>query len=471
MNRTDIQHLISPSALPYLKNSKMIQVSSYDTSGGDMDMINIPAGKKATILDVEGPGMIVRIWFSIKSHDPYYLRRTVLRMFWDNEQKPSVEVPIGDFFGCGFKYTRYSSQYLGMTGDGFVCYFPMPFERQARIEILNDTRYDLQGLSYQVNYQKFEGALEQDVAYFHAFWNRSVSTRYDSNYTLLKTEGKGHLVGVNLNIQSYDGNLDFLYGDEMIYVDGEKKPSIRGTGTADFFSGGLNFSSGSYNTPFNGLIYKNDSLGQISAYRLFISDQISFKKNIRVTIEHGHGNKLTADYSSTVYWYHMETHAPVTSLTKPGQRIPLRIVKPTGLIEAEALQLKSGGLRSKIMDMSDEGADWSGNRQLFIEARNSTDFELILSGVKQGSYYVDLYFTVGPVYGNADVYVNSIKSGSLYGYSPYLLPQGKIRLEGSPTAEGLINLKFRITGKDTSSNGYNVGIDGVYLTPILSKPL
>ena len=299
----------------------MIQVSSYDTSGGDMDMINIPAGKKATILDVEGPGMIVRIWFSIKSSDPYYLRRTVLRMFWDNEQKPSVEVPIGDFFGCGFKYTRYSSQYLGMTGDGFVCYFPMPFERQARIEILNDTRYDLQGLSYQVNYQKFEGALEQDVAYFHAFWNRSVSTRYDSNYTLLKTEGKGHLVGVNLNIQSYDGNLDFLYGDEMIYVDGEKKPSIRGTGTADFFSGGLNFSSGSYNTPFNGLIYKNDSLGQISAYRLFISDQISFKKNIRVTIEHGHGNKLTADYSSTVYWYHMETHSPVTSLTKPGQRI------------------------------------------------------------------------------------------------------------------------------------------------------
>lgn len=471
VNRTDIQHLISPSALPYLKNSKMIQVSSYDTSGGNQDRITIPAGKKATILDVEGPGMIVRIWFSVESPDPYYLRRLVLRMFWDNETKPSVEVPIGDFFGCGYKYVGYASQYLGMTGNGFVCYFPMPFERQARIEILNETRYEVPGLFYQINYQKFEGALDSDVAYFHAFWNRSVTTRYDSNYTLLKTEGKGHVVGVNMNIQSYDGTLDFLDGDEMIYVDGEKKPSIRGTGTADFFSGGLNFSAGTYNTPFNGLIFKDDSAGQVSAYRLFISDQISFKKNIRVTMEHGHGNKRTADYSSTIYWYHMESHAPVPALPRAGQRIPLRMVKPAGMVEAESLTIHSGGLRSNVMDMSDEGADWSGNHQLFIETRNQTDFELLITGKKPGKYVVDLYYTVGPVYGNADVYVNGARSGSILGYSPYLLPMGKIRLEGSPTSDGVINLKFRITGKDPSSNGFNVGIDGVFLSPISSNKL
>ena len=101
-NRADIQLLLSPAALPYLKSSKLIQVSSYDTSGGNRDRITIDPGKKITIFDVDGPGMIARIWFAIDSRDPYFLRRVVIRIFWDDENRPSVEVPLGDFFGCGF---------------------------------------------------------------------------------------------------------------------------------------------------------------------------------------------------------------------------------------------------------------------------------------------------------------------------------------------------------------------------------
>ena len=119
--RTDIQHLLSPAALPYLKNSKLIQVSSYDTSGGNNDRISIAPGKKATILNAEGPGMIVRMWFAIDSRDPYFLRRIVIRIYWDDEIKPSVEAPIGDFFGCGFKYKPYISQFLGRISGGVCC--------------------------------------------------------------------------------------------------------------------------------------------------------------------------------------------------------------------------------------------------------------------------------------------------------------------------------------------------------------
>ena len=469
--RADVQSLLSPAALPYLKTSKLILVSSHDTSGGNQDRIFIAPGKKVDILNVEGPGMIVRMWFSVNSRDPYFLRRIVIRIFWDNEEKPSVEVPFGDFFGCGFLYKPYISDYLGMTSGGYVCYFPMPFERQARIEIANETLQEIQGFYYQIGYQKFEGALQSDVSYFHARWNRNIRTSYDSNYVLLKTEGNGHIVGVNMNIQSYDGKLNFLDGDEMFYVDGEKRPSIHGTGTDDYFSGGSHFSNNEFAGPYSGLIYKNDSLGQIAAYRFHIADPIPFRKNVKLSFEHGHGNQVVADYSSTVYWYQMEPHQPYPHFPIAGQRIPLRIAKPVRMLEAEKLTFRMEGLRSKVVNMSDYGPEWGGNKHILIEARDKSSFGLDLNGLKEPLYNIDLYYTKGPDYGNADVYLNDIKAGTIHGYSPFILPDGKVTLTGSPTMTGWVPqsgafiFRFVVTGKDASSKGYNIGMDGISLEP------
>jgi hypothetical protein len=463
--RTDIQHLLSPAALPYLKSSKLIQVSSYDSSGGNYDFVTIAPGKKAIIFDEHGPGMIVRMWFSLDSRDPYFLRRIVIRIFWDDELKPSVEVPLGDFFGCGFKYKPYVSQFLGMTSGGYVCYFPMPFERKARIEITNETRQEVYKFFYQVDYQKFEGALESDVAYFHSHWNRSIRTNYDSNFVALQAEGKGHLVGVNLNMQSYDGNLAFLEGDEMVYVDGEKRPSIHGTGTEDFFSGGWYFQHGEFAGPYTGLIYKNDTLGQIAAYRLYIIDPVPFKKNMKVTFEHGKGNQEIADYSSTAYWYQMEPHKPYPHFPIAGQRIPLRIVKPARMYEAEKLNFKLEGLKSKVLDMSDYGPEWGENKQILIEARDKSSFGLEINGLKESVYDMNLYHSKGPGYGNADIYVNNIKAGTIKGYSPYILPNGKVTLKGLKTFTGSVDFRFKVTGKDALSNGFFIGLDGVSMVP------
>lgn len=464
-NRENIAGLIDPSELPYLKNSKMIQVSSLDTSGGNDDHLTVAPGKKVNILDVEGPGLITRIWLAVESPDPYYLRRIIIRMYWDNETKPSVEVPLGDFFGNGFTYRQYTSQYLGMTGGGFICYFPMPFESNARIEITNETLQEINELSYQINYQKFEAALESEVAYFHAFWKRDIRTNYDSNYQLLNIKGKGHIVGLNLNLQAYDGGLDYLEGDEMIYVDGEKKPSIAGTGTVDFFSASGKFKYGEFSGPYNGLIYKDDSLGRIAAYRFHIVDPIPFRRGVKFTIEHGHANQEIADYSSTVYWYQMEPHTPFPAFPKAGQRIPLRIVKPSRMLEAERLKFDLHGLRTKVVDMSDFGSDWGGNKQLLVESFNKSTFELDLNGLKEVMYDLSVFYTKSPHCGNAELIVNGIKAGEIKGYSPYTLPEGRIYIPNVKSVDHSIKLTFRITGKDPNALDYHIGLDGVNLVP------
>ena len=120
--QTQLEKYLSPHNLPYLRSSKLIQISSYDTTGGNNDRINIHKGETATIANIEGPGIIARIWITIDSRDPHFLRRILLRIYWDNEEYPSVEVPVGDFFGTGFEYTHYYSQFVGMTSGGYYSY-------------------------------------------------------------------------------------------------------------------------------------------------------------------------------------------------------------------------------------------------------------------------------------------------------------------------------------------------------------
>ena len=464
-NKADLQRLMSPAMLPYLKASKHILVSSSDSARGNNDRISLAPGQKATILNASGPGIINRIWFTLDSRDPNFLRKILIRMYWDDEETPSVDVPFGDFFGCGFRYVPYVSQYLGMTSGGYVCYFPMPFEKSARIEIINETEQQLYSFYYQIDYQSVEGYLDRSVAYFHTCWNRDIRTNYDSNYTVLRTTGQGHIVGVNLNIQSYDGSLSFLEGNEMIYTDGEMKPSIVGTGTEDFFSSGWYFSHGTFAGPYHGLILKDDSLGRIAGYRLFINDPIPFKKSINFTIEHGHGNTEEADYSSTVYYYLIEPNQPFKPMPKAGMRIPLRIVTPNGLIQAEKVDIDLGPVSSEVTDMSSYGPDWSGGKQLLIATGENDQFTVRLKNLMDPEYTIDIFFTQGPDYGNVKVYEDDRVLGGFSGFNPTIRAGGKITLPAMKAKNGRINLTFKSDGKNPLSRGYLVGLDGFNLEP------
>ncbi len=466
LSQNELENLLDPARLPFLKHSRMVQVSSYDTTGGNNDRISLQPGETAVIARLPGPGVITRIWVTIDSRDPYFLRRIVLRMYWDGEQHPSVEVPIGDFFGTGFEYRHYVSQFVGMTSGGYYCYFPMPFNQSACIEVENQTGQEVYAFYYQIDYQQLEKPLPKEVAYFHAWWHREIRTTPGENYLVLEAHGRGHFVGMNLSMQSYRRSLWFLEGDEMVYVDGETFPSVYGTGTEDYFTSGWYFNRGEFAAPYHGLILKDDSLARIAAYRFQVGDAIPFRKSLKFTIEHGHANSVEADYSSTAYWYQKEPHRPFPPMLKASLRIPLRVVVPPGALEAESLHAE-GNVRSALQDMSDYGPDWSGLKQLRIEPQNgSTHFVLTIPGVEEDRYNVALYYTRGPDYGNMEIFYAGKKVGEYRGYQKEVFPGGRLLLSDLRSQEGALPLHFVITGKEKKSRGFAVGLDAFVLEPV-----
>ncbi len=465
-NVSELENCISPGRLPYLKTSKMVQVSSFDSTGGNNDRINIHAGKTATFAKLDGPGVITRIWITIDSRDPHFLRRILFRFYWDGEENPSVEVPVGDFFGTGFEYKHYIAENIGMTSGGYYCYFPMPFNKSARLEVVNETGQEIYAFYYHVDYHQLKNPLEDDVAYFHAKWNRDIRTDYESNYTILEAEGEGHFVGVNMSMQPYGKSLWYLEGDEMIYVDGEKFPSIYGTGTEDYFTSGWYFKNGEFYAPYHGLIIKDDENARIAAYRHHILDAIPFKKSINVSIEHGHGNAEICDFSSVAYWYQKEPHKKFKPIKEAGLRIPLRVVIPNGAIEAENLKLQSKTLTGKVESTSQYGPEWSGLKHLKIASPQKNEiFTMEIRDLKEISYTIDTYFTQGPDYGQVDIFCDGKKVGKFDGYKEEIYPGGKVHLGNLVVNNGSINLKFITSGKNEKSSGTDIGIDCFVMNP------
>lgn len=455
---------LNPGSLPMIKNSKMYQISSYDTTGGNNDRINIPAGKTAEIVNIKGPGIITRIWVTIDSRDPHYLRRILLRIYWDGEKEPSVEVPVGDFFGSGFEYKHHTPQYIGMSSGGYYSYFPMPFNKSARIEVVNETGEEIYAFYYQVNYHKLEDPLPENTAYFHAQWRRNIRTDYEGNYVALDAEGEGHFVGLNFSGQSYNKSLFYLEGDEMIYVDGEDFPSTHGTGLEDYFTSGWYFKNGEFTAPYHGLVMM-DSLGRITAYRHHIKDAIPFDKSIKVTLEHGHGNEQIADFSTTAFWYQEEPHKTFEPIKKAGLRIPLQRPVPNGAIEAEDLDI-SGRVERKIVNMSDYGSDWSGRKQLMVDGQPNQTFNIAIPNAFEKEYNITAYLTQGPEYGNLSISYKDKEIASFEGYNSQIKAAKAVKLPDIVPENKTIPLKFTITGKSEDASGYKVGLDAFHLTPV-----
>lgn len=313
----------------------------------------VEAGKELTLWE-EGQGGVIRgLRIKVRPADRFTLRRLVLRAYWDGESRPAVEVPLGDFFGVGFGERKFQSLPLGMTDDDYYCYFPMPYFQSARLTLTNEGPKPV-----TVRWEVRRSALpaEKNLAYFHAKWRR-VTTERGKHVTLLETTGRGHYVGVNLNMQG-DRGLGFLEGDEKIYVDGETFPSIYGTGTEDFFTSGWYFNTGPFWLPFHGCIVKDDQNSRIAAYRYQITDCVPFQKNIRVDIEHGGTNDYPgADYCFTTYWYQDRAADNWPPLPPVEARRPPSL-KAQNVVEAETLEVVGG----KVIDDENLEIELSGGK-------------------------------------------------------------------------------------------------------------
>jgi len=287
-------HLLTP------RDDSFLHVSSYDTTGGNIDRLEIAAGDSAVLLDMEGAGVIRRIWITVASRDPHYLRRIALKMYWDNEEMPSVSAPLGDFFGNGFDRRHYAAIPMGVSSGGFYVYLPMPFRKHARIVVENGTGRTIDAFYYNIDLVESDD-LPSDQATFHAWWHRDPRTTSSTPHRVLEAAGRGYFVGLSLNAESHNGRLWFLEGDEIFTVDGEFRG--QGTGTEDYFNGGWYFDQGAFTAPFHGVVVKDDTLSRIAAYRWHVPDPIPFEDSIRIELEHGHANGEVADYATMAYWY------------------------------------------------------------------------------------------------------------------------------------------------------------------------
>ena len=469
--QVSLEGLLDLGQLPYLKRSTFRQIASTDMTGGNADRLVIPAGETALLADIPGPGVITRIWITISSGDPHYLRRILLRMYWDDEESPSVEVPVGDFFGTGFAKVHYVSYFLGISSGGFYSYWPMPFRKRARLEAVNETGQQVGAFYYQIDYQQMHEQLEDDVAYFHAQWRRETRTDPEKNYTVLEAEGRGHLVGVNMNMQGYNGQLWFLEGDEMVYVDGETEPCMYGTGTEDYFTAGWYFNEGTFAGPFHGLIIKDEELARIAAYRYHLGDTIPFTSSLLFTIEHGHANGEVGDYSSTAYWYQMEPHAPFPEMPPGNARIPLRVLVPVGASEGEDLTVLSRGLREAVIteDMRPFGPDWSGGSHASADlTRTETvQWELPVDTVER--YTVALYLTRGPEFGMVRFRINGEPLGEPVDCdAAEISPSGRIVLGAVKLAPDSATLEVEAVAPNPATGGQLFGLDAVSLEPVMN---
>ncbi len=283
-----------------------------------------------TLATISKSGAIQHIWLTTF---PTNWRRLILRAYWDDEQYPSLETPLGDFFANGWcERCNVNSLPIAVNpAGGMNSYWEMPFRQGARLTIENLANEEVV-LYYQVDYVLTE--VPKDVGYFHAQWRRSNPLAYKQVHTLLdRVQGHGHYVGTYIAWQS---NTTGWWGEGEIkfYLDGDQDfPTICGTGTEDYFGGAWNFEQpsgqyGSYSTAFLGLpqVIKPDSLyrsqQRFGMYRWHIMDPIRFEKDLRVTIQAlgwrsgGRYLPLQDDIASVAFWYQSEPHIPFPTL--PG---------------------------------------------------------------------------------------------------------------------------------------------------------
>jgi hypothetical protein len=334
-------HLMTP------RQERFLHVSSYDTMGGNVDRLEIAEGDSAVLLDIEGPGVIRHIWITVFSRDPHYLRRIALKMYWDDETEPSVAAPLGDFFGNGFDKRHYAALPTGVTSGGFYIYLPMPFERRARIVVENGTGRTIDAFYYNIDLVQVD-ELPDDVATFHAWWNRDPRTTSNRPHLILEAKGRGNFVGMSMNTESHAGHIGFLEGDEIFYIDGEFRGM--GTGTEDYFNGGWYFDQGEFAAPYHGVVVKDDELARIAAYRWHVPDPVTFGDSIRIELEHGHANQEVADYATMAYWYQVEPHDPLPPLPAADERRTLSVKLPPGAaaVESLAIDFTTDGLAARV---------------------------------------------------------------------------------------------------------------------------
>jgi hypothetical protein len=278
----------------------------------------IAAGKAHVLADIQGAGVIDRMWITVSDRSPEMLRSLRLDIYWDGEAKPAVSVPLGDFFGAGAgaQVPMETELVASPEGRSFVSYVPMPFRTGARVVVSNESGKELSLIFYDVDFRKLERQPE-NALYFHAYWSRDRATKPGTAFEILpRVQGRGRFLGTMVTTFTNPayGKTWWGEGEAKIHLDGDRdNASLVGTGTEDYI--GSAWGQGAYINRFQGAPVADEPRGRWSYYRFHVPDPIFFDRDIRVELQQI-GGALKKDVIAM-----LERGVPLVPITiDPGRR-------------------------------------------------------------------------------------------------------------------------------------------------------
>jgi hypothetical protein len=447
------------------------------------DNFRVAPGQSHVLLDEQGPGVITHIWLTFLGPEPQGWAKQgsanhqemLLRIYWDGSPRPAVEAPVGDFFANCFGQRRevISLPVVVEDGDAYNCFWRMPFRKSARIEILNQSDKPISLLYYNIDWLKLD-KLPRSTPYFYAQYRQEYPVAHGKDYVVLETKGKGHYVGTVLAVRTRSPSW-FGEGDEKIYIDGEAKASIWGTGTEDYFLSAWGLKQTS--TPYFGVPYF-DQWGIVgshtSAYRWHLNDPIVFQKGIKVSFEHfgwiapdenpdhksTSWNEREDDYASVAFWY--QTGEPTFSARAPSaseRKLPsLERITAYARDFADAQHHGAGEVTSQRLEFYDgpqllykPGAAEGAWVEIPFEVKQKEPLRLLLN------------LTRAPDFGQYQASLNGVKLGKpLDCYDTKVGNQEYHLLDFWPEP-GRYTLRLECVGRNPQSAGFYMGIESVRL--------
>lgn len=448
------------------------------------DNSRVMPGETKVVLETKGPGVVTHMWFTFlgPGRHPWATngsathQEMLLRITYDGRDEADIEVPLGDFFAnCfGKRSPVISLPVIVEDADSYNSFWPMPFRKSIRIEVVNQSSdKNINLLYYNIDWIK-KDKLPEETPYFYARYRQEYPVANGKDYLILETEGKGHYVGTVMAVRTRSPSW-FGEGDEKIYIDGEEEPSIWGTGTEDYFLSAWGLQAG-VNTPYFGTVYFDQwgiVGGHTSAFRWHLADPLVFNKKIRVTIEHygwispdenkerrAHSwNEREDDYSSVAFWY--QTGVPKFKETVPpaDERILPCLDEIFMAGESVSGRTFSNGTAEVQKDLE----HYMNGQLLFVPANDMASVILPFTVTEKKPLRLLLAVTKAPDYGIWQAYLNGIKVGPPMNLYNQKVCEWEHHLLDFWPDPGNYKLELRLIGKDHFSTGRLLGIESVRL--------
>jgi len=438
-------------------------------------------GETATLARLNGKRAITALKVSMdlpeSPEDRDVLRELVLSIYWDGESRPSVWVPLGDFFGTAAGVNKYKSLPLGMTDEGFYCFWYMPFKKSALIKLTNEGDKK-RTAAFTITHAPLTKPIT-NLGRFHAKWHRDTflpeePERRAIDWTMLKTKGRGRYCGVMLHVWNPRGGW-WGEGDEKFFVDGEKFPSTIGTGSEDYF-GYAWCDPTLFTNCYHNQTISMGNRGHISVNRWHITDNVPFQKSFEAAIEKYYPNSKPTLYAATAYWYQAagqtDPYRPTPVTERTGYWGPIKIFRVKGAIEGEKMKIlaKTGGNAAR-QDLSGFGVNWSSEAHLWwIDAKPGDTLELAVPVEKTAAYRLKMQLTKAIDYGIVQLYLDGKKLGEPIDlYNNGVIPTGVLDMGIHKLSKGQHTLRVEIVGAHKKAvKKYMFGLDYLKLEEVQS---